>query len=200
MAGPGCDLPGHRSRLTEAATASMGAFEYTALDARPGAPGRPRGRHAATGAPAPARSAAAAGHGHRGGAEGSAARARSEFGSLRRGVSRARPATAHATARHAGALRPAAGRSAARRVRSRARSRACRASLLGVRSHVMEGHTLAERPADFPRVFPEIYRATVCGRRTVRHLDECWSASRTTPRAASRCARRSHAPCSIRSC
>ena len=33
--------------------------------------------------------------------------------------------------------------------------------ILGVRSRVMEGHTLADGLAEFPRVFPEIYRATV---------------------------------------
>lgn len=33
--------------------------------------------------------------------------------------------------------------------------------LLGVRSRVMEGHTLADGFAEFPKVFPEIYRATV---------------------------------------
>ena len=33
--------------------------------------------------------------------------------------------------------------------------------VLGVRSRVMEGHTLADGLADFPRVFPEIYRSTV---------------------------------------
>jgi general secretion pathway protein F len=33
--------------------------------------------------------------------------------------------------------------------------------VLGVRSRVMEGHTLADGFSDFPRVFPEIYRATV---------------------------------------
>ena len=33
--------------------------------------------------------------------------------------------------------------------------------LLGVRAKVVEGHTLAAGLAEFPRVFPEIYRATV---------------------------------------
>jgi general secretion pathway protein F len=33
--------------------------------------------------------------------------------------------------------------------------------LMGVRSRVMEGHTLADGFAEFPQVFPEIYRATV---------------------------------------
>src|SRR5262245_53796580 len=31
--------------------------------------------------------------------------------------------------------------------------------VMGVRARVMEGHTLANGFADFPRVFPEIYRA-----------------------------------------
>ncbi len=33
--------------------------------------------------------------------------------------------------------------------------------LLGVRSRVMEGHTLADGLAEFPQAFPELYRATV---------------------------------------
>src|SRR5215470_14799927 len=33
--------------------------------------------------------------------------------------------------------------------------------VLGVRARVMEGHTLADGFTEFPRVFPEIYRATV---------------------------------------
>src|SRR4029077_1896486 len=33
--------------------------------------------------------------------------------------------------------------------------------VLGVRARVMEGHTLADGFAEFPRLFPEIYRATV---------------------------------------
>jgi general secretion pathway protein F len=43
--------------------------------------------------------------------------------------------------------------------------------LLGVRSRVMEGHTLASGFADFPRVFPEIYRATVAAGEQSGHLD-----------------------------
>jgi len=43
--------------------------------------------------------------------------------------------------------------------------------LLGVRSRVMEGHTLASGLADFPRVFPEIYRATVSAGEQSGHLD-----------------------------
>jgi general secretion pathway protein F len=43
--------------------------------------------------------------------------------------------------------------------------------LLGVRARVMEGHTLAAGLADFPRVFPEIYRATVAAGEQSGHLD-----------------------------
>jgi general secretion pathway protein F len=44
--------------------------------------------------------------------------------------------------------------------------------LLGVRAKVMEGHTLAAALGDFPRVFPEIYRATVSAGEQAGHLDE----------------------------
>ena len=43
--------------------------------------------------------------------------------------------------------------------------------LLGVRARVMEGHTLAAGLGDFPRVFPEIYRATVAAGEQSGHLD-----------------------------
>jgi general secretion pathway protein F len=43
--------------------------------------------------------------------------------------------------------------------------------LLGVRARVMEGHTLAAGLADFPGVFPEIYRATVAAGEQSGHLD-----------------------------
>jgi general secretion pathway protein F len=43
--------------------------------------------------------------------------------------------------------------------------------LLGVRAKVMEGHTLADGLSDFPRVFPEIYRATVAAGEQSGHLD-----------------------------
>src|SRR5215467_13779848 len=43
--------------------------------------------------------------------------------------------------------------------------------LLGVRARVMEGHTLADGFAEFPRVFPEIYRATVAAGEQAGHLD-----------------------------
>jgi general secretion pathway protein F len=43
--------------------------------------------------------------------------------------------------------------------------------LLGVRSKVMEGHTLASGLGDFPQAFPEIYRATVAAGEQSGHLD-----------------------------
>jgi general secretion pathway protein F len=43
--------------------------------------------------------------------------------------------------------------------------------LLGVRSRVMEGHSLASGLADFPQAFPEIYRATVAAGEQSGHLD-----------------------------
>ena len=43
--------------------------------------------------------------------------------------------------------------------------------ILGVRSKVMEGHTLATGLTEFPRVFPEIYRATVSAGEQAGHLD-----------------------------
>jgi general secretion pathway protein F len=44
--------------------------------------------------------------------------------------------------------------------------------VLGVRSKVMEGFTLADGLADFPRVFPEIYRSTVSAGEQSGHLDD----------------------------
>jgi general secretion pathway protein F len=43
--------------------------------------------------------------------------------------------------------------------------------VIGVRSRVMEGHTLADGLSEFPRVFPEIYRATVSAGEQSGHLD-----------------------------
>jgi general secretion pathway protein F len=43
--------------------------------------------------------------------------------------------------------------------------------MLGVRAKVMEGHPLATGLAEFPRVFPEIYRATVSAGEQSGHLD-----------------------------
>ncbi|MEW6445079.1 MAG: type II secretion system inner membrane protein GspF [Pseudomonadota bacterium] len=40
-----------------------------------------------------------------------------------------------------------------------------------VRSRVMEGHTLADALGEFPRVFPELYRATVAAGEQSGHLD-----------------------------
>ncbi len=45
--------------------------------------------------------------------------------------------------------------------------------LLGVRAKVMEGHPLATGLGDFPRVFPEIYRATVSAGEQAGHLGRC---------------------------
>ncbi|HEY8051618.1 MAG: type II secretion system inner membrane protein GspF [Steroidobacterales bacterium] len=44
--------------------------------------------------------------------------------------------------------------------------------VLGVRARVMEGHTLADGFAEFPGVFPEIYRATVAAGEQAGHLDD----------------------------
>ena len=44
--------------------------------------------------------------------------------------------------------------------------------VLGVRAKVVEGHTLADGLAEYPRVFPEIYRATVAAGEQAGHLDE----------------------------
>lgn len=43
--------------------------------------------------------------------------------------------------------------------------------LLGVRSRVMEGHTLADGLGEFPQAFPELYRATVGAGEQSGHLD-----------------------------
>ena len=43
--------------------------------------------------------------------------------------------------------------------------------ILGVRAKVMEGHTLADGLLEFPRVFPEIYRATISAGEQAGHLD-----------------------------
>ncbi|MGH8181517.1 MAG: type II secretion system inner membrane protein GspF [Steroidobacteraceae bacterium] len=44
--------------------------------------------------------------------------------------------------------------------------------ILGVRSKVMEGHTMADGLTEFPRVFPEIYRATIAAGEQAGHLDK----------------------------
>ena len=43
--------------------------------------------------------------------------------------------------------------------------------LLAVRSRIKEGHTLADALADFPHVFPDLYRATVSAGEQSGHLD-----------------------------
>jgi general secretion pathway protein F len=43
--------------------------------------------------------------------------------------------------------------------------------VLGVRAKVMEGHALADGLADFPAVFPDLYRATVAAGEQSGHLD-----------------------------
>jgi general secretion pathway protein F len=43
--------------------------------------------------------------------------------------------------------------------------------ILGVRAKVMEGHALADGLADFPAVFPDLYRATVAAGEQSGHLD-----------------------------
>ncbi len=43
--------------------------------------------------------------------------------------------------------------------------------LMAVRSRVLEGHTLADGLADFPQVFPDLYRATVSAGEQSGHLD-----------------------------
>lgn len=46
-----------------------------------------------------------------------------------------------------------------------------KALMLSVRAKVLEGHTLASALGDFPKVFPEIYRATVSAGEQSGHLD-----------------------------
>ena len=43
--------------------------------------------------------------------------------------------------------------------------------LMGVRAKVLEGHTLGAGLAEFPKMFPEIYRATVAAGEQAGHLD-----------------------------
>jgi len=43
--------------------------------------------------------------------------------------------------------------------------------VLGVRTHILEGHTLADGLGQFPHVFPEIDRATVAAGEQAGHLD-----------------------------
>jgi len=46
-----------------------------------------------------------------------------------------------------------------------------KALMLSVRSRVLEGHTLASALGDYPKVFPEIYQATVAAGEQSGHLD-----------------------------
>lgn len=46
-----------------------------------------------------------------------------------------------------------------------------KALMLSVRARVLEGHTLASALSDYPKVFPEIYRATVAAGESSGHLD-----------------------------
>jgi general secretion pathway protein F len=43
--------------------------------------------------------------------------------------------------------------------------------IMGVRAKVMEGHSLADGLSDFPKAFPELYRATVSAGEQSGHLD-----------------------------
>ncbi len=43
--------------------------------------------------------------------------------------------------------------------------------LLAVRSRILEGHSLAEGLADYPGIFPQLYRATVAAGEQTGHLD-----------------------------
>jgi general secretion pathway protein F len=46
-----------------------------------------------------------------------------------------------------------------------------KSTIMGVRAKVMEGHTLADGLADFPKAFPSLYRATVSAGEQSGHLD-----------------------------
>lgn len=50
-------------------------------------------------------------------------------------------------------------------------TRRVKSIILGVRAKVMEGHTLADGLAEFPKAFPELYRATVSAGEQSGHLD-----------------------------
>ncbi len=119
---------------------------------RPRTQGHPRGRHPAPGAPAAARAAAAAGRGRRRSAQQEAqapALLQPAAAGLRRRTWRSSPASWRPWCAPACRWRNRCWPS-----RSRPRSRACRASSLGVRARVMEGHTLAAGFAAFPAGVP----------------------------------------------
>ena len=44
--------------------------------------------------------------------------------------------------------------------------------VFALRSKILEGHTLASGLADFPKIFPELYRATVAAGEQSGHLDD----------------------------
>src|SRR6202049_1058785 len=148
----------------------MGAFEYTALDAG----GRSRKGVIEGDTPRPvrvslARSRAEAVTVGEGGAGESRRQRRSRFG-FARGVSAADLSLMTrqlSTLVRAGlpleeALLAVSQQTEKPRVQS---------ILLGVRAKVVEGHTLATGLNEFPRVFPEIYRATVSAGEQSGHLD-----------------------------
>jgi len=60
---------------------------------------------------------------------------------------------------------------ALRTVAEQSESERARNLVLGVRSRVLEGHTLAEGLGQFPHVFPEVDRATVAAGEQAGHLD-----------------------------
>ena len=72
--------------------------------------------------------------------------------------------------------------------------------LIGVRSKVLEGHTLASGLNDFPRVFPEIYRATVAAGEQSGHLDQVLERLADYTESREQTRQKVRAPCSIPSC
>ena len=150
----------------------MGAFEYTALDA-----GRPRSTRACSRATPRAMCAACCASSgccrsrspkwRRRKRDGASARAASACGGGVSATDLALLTRQLATLVRAGlpleeALLAVSQQTEKPRVQS---------ILLGVRAKVMEGHTLAAGLGDFPRVFPEIYRATVAAGEQSGHLD-----------------------------
>jgi len=57
-------------------------------------------------------------------------------------------------------------------VARQSRKNSIKSVVLGVRSRVMEGHSLASGMAEFPSAFPELYRATVDAGEESGHLEE----------------------------
>jgi general secretion pathway protein F len=56
-------------------------------------------------------------------------------------------------------------------VASQSEKQRIKSMIFGVRSKVLEGHTLAAGLAEYPKVFPELYRATVAAGESSGHLD-----------------------------